>query len=95
MSRVLKLKRVKNEELYNIYPLTIVKDRFNGTYSGGKFVAWNCDISHVPKDTQSRDAFFAWNDIDEYPHDYSIYGVGDTPNEACADLLEKLKDKDN
>lgn len=28
------------------YPLTIIADRYNGTYSGGRFTAWNMDYDN-------------------------------------------------
>lgn len=34
----------------DIYPLTICKDRYTGTYSGGEWTAWNCDPDDVPVD---------------------------------------------
>ena len=55
-------------------------DRYNGTYSGGKWTAWN--LSYVPSkidadDTECAD-FFAKNMI--------VYGRGETPQEAIDDL---------
>lgn len=64
----------------DIYPLVVVLDRYNGTYSGGKWTAWN--LSYVPSkidadDTECAD-FFAKNMI--------VYGRGETPQEAIDDL---------
>lgn len=64
----------------DIYPLVVVLDRYNGTYSGGKWTAWN--LSYVPwkidaDDTECAD-FFAKNMI--------VYGRGETPQEAIDDL---------
>ena len=74
-----------------IYPLTIINDRYTGTYSGGIFTAWNMDYYEIPKDPDEDDVacmlFWAKTDI--------IVGRGETPQEAVDDLkrrLEALKD---
>ena len=74
-----------------IYPLTIINDRYTGTYSGGIFTAWNMDYYEIPTDPDEDDVtcmlFWAKTDI--------IVGRGDTPQEAVDDLtrrLEALKD---
>jgi hypothetical protein len=64
----------------NIYPLVVVLDRYNGTYSGGKWTAWN--LNYVPwkidaDDNECAD-FFSKNTI--------VYGRGETPQEAIDDL---------
>lgn len=68
--------KMKND----IYPLVVVLDRYNGTYSGGKWTAWN--LNYVPwkidaDDTECAD-FFSKNTI--------VYGRGETPQEAIDDL---------
>ena len=64
----------------DIYPLVIVKDRYNGTYSGGKWTAWN--LNYVPSKADADDIecadFFSKNNI--------VYGRGETPEEAIEDL---------
>ena len=76
------------------YPLTIVKDRFNGTYSGGKFVAWHCQPCSVPSDTYSREAYEFWETIRSFENDtempYPTYGIGNTIEEAVKNLESKL-----
>ena len=74
-----------------IYPLTIINDRYTGTYSGGIFTAWNMDYYEIPTDPDEDDVacmlFWAKTDI--------IVGRGETPQEAVDDLkrrLEALKD---
>lgn len=78
----------------DIYPLTIVKDRFNGTYSGGKFVAWNCQPCSIPSDTYSRKVCGFWETIHSFEDDtetpYPTYGVGNTIEEAIENLKNKL-----
>ena len=74
-----------------IYPLTIISDRYGGSYSGGDFTAWNMDYYEIPTDPDEDDVtcmlFWTKTDI--------IVGRGDTPQEAVDDLkrrLEALKD---
>lgn len=66
----------------DIYPLVVVLDRYNGTYSGGKWTAWNMDYSDIPKKVSGDDIecseFFAIHHL--------IYGRGETPKEAIDDL---------
>lgn len=40
---------------FDIYPLTITKDRYMGTYSGGEWTAWNCDADDVPAEIACDD----------------------------------------
>ena len=84
------------QKIYDdIYPLTVVMDRYNGTYSGGAFTAWNLDVDEVPWqicgcDTTALDIF---DDIKDGYHNI-VYGVGNTPDLAVKDLWNKLKKKD-
>jgi hypothetical protein len=71
----------------NLYPLTIVRDRYTGCYSGGKFTAWNLypeDISEeIYADDVGCSSFFS--------HTKIIYGRGETPNDAFMDLINMLE----
>ena len=40
---------------FDIYPLTITKDRYTGVYSGGEWTAWYCDADKVPPEIASDD----------------------------------------
>jgi hypothetical protein len=75
-----------------IYPLTIVRDRYTGSYSGGKYTAWNLDAEEIPTDINADDVScfnFWWTDkADEY-----IIGKGNTVSEALADLYIQLKQR--
>jgi len=63
-----------------MYPVVIVKDRYGGVYSDGKWVAFN--EPNVPENAQGSDT-----EASEFYHDYTKhYGKGDTPNEALKDL---------
>ena len=70
----------------DIYPLTIVLDRYNGTYSGGKYTAWNLCPDEVPEDISLDDV-----SVRDFFQECNIpYGIGSTPNEAITDLATKL-----
>lgn len=81
------------DEIYDdIFPLTIVKDRYMGVYSGGLFTAWNMYSECVPEEISDDDCttFDFWNnDSKRY-----IIGIGKTPDEAVRDLYLKLKRRD-
>lgn len=32
-----------------IYPLTIISDRYTGAYSGGEYLAFNLDFDEIPR----------------------------------------------
>ena len=70
-----------------IYPLTIIKDRYTGVYSGGKYTAWNMYHDEIPKEIDEDDVtcinFWAYNDIP--------VGIGETIYSAIESLKENLK----
>lgn len=71
-----------------IWPLTIVKDRYNGAYSGGRFIAWEEIPENVPSEPDEGDneARSFWED------NRKVCGKGATPDEAIEDLELELKD---
>ncbi len=76
-----------------IYPLTIVRDRYTGTYSGGKYTAWNVELEEIPteiadNDVPCRNFWYEQEDNPTY-----IVGKGDTVSEALADLYIQLKQR--
>lgn len=78
-----------NEVAEHIYPLTICADRYGGTYSKGKYLAFNLDPDEVPKEISADDATcmnFWWNDFE------GIAGKGETIDEAALDLRRQLKE---
>lgn len=91
------IKNLKTEHNTDIYPLTIVKDRYNGTYSKGKYIAWNCSPYAVPQTTYTDDAWYAWDNIygmENNPEtEYPLFGVGDTIESAISNLANKLNNK--
>jgi len=69
-----------------IYPLTIICDRYNGSYSQAKYLAFPLDHWSIPEEIggadPDEDGF--WNYTDR--HKEYIIGKGDTPQEALKDL---------
>lgn len=71
-----------------IYPVTIVLDRYGGAYNGGyKWTAWNLDFEEVPEEINSNDvkAMNYWYEPTHYA------GLGQTPQEALNSLMEQIK----
>lgn len=70
----------------NIYPLTIVSDRYSGVYSGGQFTAWNMAYNDIPLDPILDDVscMYFWDTTD------IIIGRGETPQDAIEDLIKRL-----
>ena len=71
------------------YPLCIIYDRYDGTYSGGKWVALNCTLDSIPLNIVGDDVACAeiWALLKRYRDEGNIlYGVGDTPEQAIRDL---------
>lgn len=74
----------------SIYPLTIMSDRYNGTYSGGKYTAWNLDPDEIPTAIYGSDneCLYFW--IDLINKRTIPYGVGNTIEEAVGNLYLAL-----
>ena len=73
------------------YPLTVISDRYDGTYSGGKYTAWPALYFRIPLEVDGSD-----NDCDDFwsnEADESFIGFGSTVQEAIDDLEKKLKAK--
>ncbi len=73
---------------YDIYPLTIIKDRYTGVYSHGKYTAWNISFEDIPyaiddEDTECRSFW--------YSNENACIGLGDTPEDALEDLIRKIE----
>lgn len=67
------------------YPCTIIRDRYNGVYSGGAFVAFPLPFDKVPPEIDGGDVDCA----SFWVHYEKPYGVGDTPDKAYWDLVNK------
>lgn len=73
-----------------MYPLSIIEDRFTGSYSGGKFTAWHAEANEIPSDVFSDDVICSvfWNNPDK--HNSPLFGIGDTIYDAVTDLYKKM-----
>lgn len=74
-----------------LYPVTIIMDRYSGTYSGGEWLAFNIGEDEIPYAVGSSDPDemdFWWGSAHK---EYTI-GKGDTPNDALKDLYKKMED---
>ena len=71
----------------NIYPLTIIRDRYSGSYSGGTYVAFNLEAHKVPAEGfgDACTAMRCWE------HCTGVVGRGGGPDSAVKDLLKNLK----
>lgn len=67
------------------YPVTVVKDRFGGVYSGGAYTAWNLEPWELPNEIAGGDMICCdfWADN----RNRQICGKGATPDEAERDLI--------
>ena len=88
----------------DIYPLTVIRDRYNGTYSGASYLAFNLDSNLVPSEVHDSDVpcSYFWDLIDEgnfvegeVARDYrdivKYVGKGATIEDAVVDLYCKMK----
>lgn len=76
------------ESISEIYPMTIICDRYGGTYSGGRYTAWYKDFWDIPDEVDGCDpeCSIFWLQCEE------IVGIGDTPILAAEDLMNKLNE---
>lgn len=71
-----------------IYPLTIICDRYSGTYSGGEYLAFNLDFSEIPTEILCDDV--TCMEFWDYNSDKYIIGKGSCIDEAIDNLVELL-----
>lgn len=79
------------EKALEVYPATIVSDRYNGTYSRGKYLAFSLDPEEVPWQVGAGDMDESEFWSEEGGGSRMQVGKGDTPNAALIDLAEKLE----
>ena len=74
------------QDEFNIYPLTVIKDRYSGTYSGGIYLAFNLESSEIPPEIHASDLDCKtfWDNTN------LVVGKGSTYFSAIMDLKEKL-----
>lgn len=72
-----------------VYPCTIVNDRYSGAYSGALWLAFACDPDAIPKAIGASDPEESnfWETHDQLKEPI---GKGATPDEALAHLLEVI-----
>ena len=76
---------VPKERPCDIYPVTIVMDRYEGAASGGKYLAFDCDPWDVPSAIEDADAV-----ADQFwETTTNTIGRGETPQEALNDLCTR------
>lgn len=68
-----------------IYPVTIIFDRYGGVYSGGRWVAFNLYYDDIPGAVSGDDDSCCefWR---EFKNRHGVAGCGDTLDEALKDL---------
>ena len=73
----------------DIYPLTIVSDRYHGSYSGANFLAFQLDHDSIPLAIGGGDSeeMYFW---ETNQHEDFIIGKGNTVQEAFDDLYNKI-----
>lgn len=87
MSKFIKKEKSNNANMDCIYPLTVIKDRYSGLYSGGKYIAFNKEYYEVHKAVNGND-----DECINFWECYSdIVGKGNTPKEAIENLLESIE----
>lgn len=93
---------------FDIYPLTITKDRYTGVYSGGEWTAWYCDADAVPSEIAADDItccsfwsmahdahvsrFGYLKHMTNGDFECPVFGVGGAIEAAVADLKRRLED---
>lgn len=99
------MKTVTDADFF-VYPITILMDRYGGSYSRAKWTAWNLDADEIPSgaqggDTECWDFWDAYRDRlplgrtsqDRTPPWEHIIGFGATPDEAASDLRAQVAAK--
>ena len=71
----------------NIYPVTIIFDRYTGAYSKGVWTAWHTFEDGIPEEVGMGDS-----DCGNFWYEFKgIVGRGDTPDEAYKDLIRVVQ----
>lgn len=85
MTKLEAFNKISNE----IYPLTIIHDRYGGVYSGGNFTAWPYDHWDIDDGVDGDDVscMTYWNTTED------LAGRGDTIIDAVIDLGRRAKEE--
>lgn len=72
----------------DIYPCTIVADRYNGSFSGAPWIAYRLSYFQLPDELDAGDeeCHDFWEEEDK-----SLIGFGQTPQEAYDNLKKKIQ----
>ena len=73
---------------WGIWPLTVVPDRYNGIYIGGKWLALHAYPNDFPPNLYGED--LEYNRFISNKRNLRHIGIGDTPQAAIYDLKYKL-----
>lgn len=81
----------------DIFPLVIIADRYNGTYSNAQYLAINQYTEYIPWQIGSGDSdeMNFWHAHTKEKDNHFPIGKGKTPNEALNDLCNKIKRSNN
>ena len=81
-----------------IYPCTIISDRYTGAYSRGKWLAFPLDEEYLPYDISGGDGDCNnfWENYRKQKENgslelHKIIGLGETPNKAYDNLRDEYK----
>lgn len=91
LNKVVKQTQLESLEKGNIYPCVIIMDRYSGSYSGGKWLAFELNPEDIPEEIGSGDGTerVYW---DNHSDEQLPIGIGETPQAAYDSLLDKLKE---
>lgn len=85
--------RSKIQGTDDIYPLTVIRDRYQGTYSDGMYLAFNLEYYNIPESIDSDDMNCGLYWYTEHSDVEIPVGKGDTPGKAIQNLILKLNVK--
>lgn len=76
-----------------LYPVTIIMDRYNGTYSGASWLAFNLDYNEIPDAVcgSDIDCLNFW----QYEGKDMVVGKGASVEEAYEDLNKKVMEDES
>jgi len=76
---------MNSDTQYSLYPIIIRESRYGGLYEGGRWFA-TARCAETPEQAIGNDAeaMSFWNSPDAF-----LIGVGDTPNDALANLYKR------
>jgi len=76
------------EDLDLLNPITIIEDRYNGTYTGFQWISFNLNDDEVPQEVSGSDLVHA----EFWTKNTIVVGMGNTPDEAVEELRTNILD---